>query len=182
MGSSEKWATKHQAPNGYILSTPATVGLAPFLELGARGWGLLTTCLDFSSLLEFCMVKIWLESFYLWRPRPQPILALVKDCEQGRAGQLPCKSQLPSCPKEPPFPWRTQVAPNDPALSALSLGLFISCMGGWDLTTLTQGMAWPFSYLPSLCRGQTCQRMRAQLYGCVIPPTGLETPQLSLSP
>lgn len=54
------------------------------------------------------MVKIWLESFYLWRPRPQPILALVKDCEQGRAGQLPCKSQLPSCPKEPPFPWRTQ--------------------------------------------------------------------------
>ena len=46
--------------------------------------------------------------------------------EQGRAGQLPCRSQLPSCPEDPPFPWRTQVAPNDPALSALGLGLFIS--------------------------------------------------------
>ena len=97
MGSSEKWATKHQAPNGYILSTPATVGLAPFLELGAGGWGLLTTCLDFSSLLEFCMVKIWLESFYLWRPRPQPILALVKDCAgQGWPASLQVTAALMS--------------------------------------------------------------------------------------
>ena len=95
--------------------------------LGTGGWGLLTSCLDFfSSLLEFCVVRIWLESFYLWRPRPQSVLTLVKDREQGRAGQLPCRSQLPSCPEDPPFPWRTQVAPNDPALSALGLGLFIS--------------------------------------------------------
>lgn len=79
MGSNEKWAAKHQPPKW--VPREGTFQ-APWPQLAwppSWNWGSFWSFAWVSPLLELSVARIWLDSLYLWGPRPRPGLALVKD-------------------------------------------------------------------------------------------------------